>query len=105
MRIDGEVKGELESSDTITVGKDGIVEGDIKARDIVIGGRIIGKLVASGKVVLESNAALDGDLSANRLVIEEGAAFNGNCDMRSGSSSGQIKKGSKPPKINLTEDD
>ncbi|MBC8344189.1 MAG: polymer-forming cytoskeletal protein [Bacteroidetes bacterium] len=81
MRIDGSVQGELSSADTITLGKDGNVEGDITAKDIIIGGKISGKLSASGKIVLESKSVLNGDLKTSRLIVEEGAIFNGSCDM------------------------
>ena len=100
MRIDGRVKGELEAADTVTIGSEGNISGNISARDIVVGGRVDGSLNASGKIVLESNSVLDGDLKANRLVIEEGAVFNGNSDMR-----GDKPAQSGPPsQIILSED-
>ena len=81
MRIDGKIKGELTSNEVITIGPNGMVEGDVTAKDIVIGGKITGKLSASGKIVLESKSVLNGDLKTNRLVVEEGAVFNGTSDM------------------------
>lgn len=81
LRVDGKVTGELISSEVVTIGQGGIVEGDVAARDIVVGGKIMGKLNATGKVVLESTAALTGDLKTARLVVEEGATFNGNSNM------------------------
>lgn len=102
MRIDGEVKGELHSADTITIGKDGIIEGNLRAKDIVVGGRVNGSISASGKITLESKSTLDGDLRASRLVIEEGAAFNGHSDMRS--EGAKVPKIPQPAHINLTKD-
>lgn len=101
MRIDGKIKGELEAADTVTIGSEGVISGNISARDIVVGGRVEGSLNASGKIVLEANSVLGGDLKASRLIIEEGAVFNGKSDMRGGKS---VVKTGPAPKIILTED-
>lgn len=101
MRIDGQVKGELEAADTVTIGSEGNINGNISARDIIVGGRVTGSLNASGKIVLESESKLDGDLKANRLIIEEGAIFNGNSNMR---GEKPAAKPGKPSQIVLTED-
>jgi len=102
MRIDGKVKGELTSSETITIGSGGSVEGDITAKDVILGGRVIGKLSASGKTVLERSSRLTGDLKTTRLVVEEGAVFNGNSDM---SDAGAAIPQHPPRKITLTDEE
>lgn len=101
MRIDGRIKGELVSSETVTIGPGGIVEGDVTAKDVIVGGKVTGKLNASGKVVLESKAILIGDLKTARLIVEEGAVFNGSSDM--GGVQTQTAAHS-PRKIVLTEE-
>lgn len=98
MRVDGRIKGELTSNEVITVGSNGAVDGDVTAKDIIVGGKITGKLNASGKVVLESKSILNGDLKTGRLVVEEGAVFNGTSDM-GGEPRSTIHA---PRKINLT---
>ena len=81
IRVDGRIKGEVEATDTVTVGSSGEVEGNIKAKNVVVGGKVNGSLDISGKVTLESSSELRGDLSASRLIIEEGARFNGSSSM------------------------
>ncbi len=81
VRIDGKMTGEIISNELVTVGPDGGIEGDIIAKDVVIGGRVTGKVQSSGKVVLEETAILTGDLKTVRLVVEEGALFNGRSEM------------------------
>ncbi len=100
MRIDGKIKGELTSNEVVTVGPNGNIDGDITAKDIIVGGKITGRLTASGKVVLESKSVLNGDLKTSRLVVEEGAMFNGTSDM--GGESRPVLQ--TPRKINLTEE-
>ncbi len=85
VRIDGRLKGQLETTETVTIGIDGEVEGDIKAKDVVVGGKVSGSVLANGKVTLESASKLSGDIKTKRLVIEEGALFNGAMEMSDGS--------------------
>ena len=84
MRVDGHVKGNLKCGDTIIVGKDGKVEGEIVAKNAVIGGTVQGKIEATDRVVLEATAVFTGDLKAGKLVIDEGAVFDGQCSMKTG---------------------
>ena len=81
-RVDGKLKGAIKSENTITIGDSGTVEGDITGATIIVGGRVTGNLIASaGRIVLEASAVLTGNLRTVRLVIEEGAQFNGESSM------------------------
>lgn len=81
LRVDGKMKGKISATNSIIVGKEGEIEGEIHVQNAVIGGKVNGKINAAGKVVLESKAVLKGELKASKLVIEEGAVFDGNCSM------------------------
>lgn len=82
LRVDGKVKGKIEVTDTVIVGKEGVVEGEIQAKDVLVGGKIVGNISASSKVLLESNAKVFGDIKASQLVVDEGALFDGQCSMK-----------------------
>ena len=82
LRVDGTVNGNITTADTIQIGRDGEVEGHIHARHAFVAGRVSGNLLTQGKVVLETKAVVLGDIRASRLVIEEGAVFNGKCIMK-----------------------
>lgn len=88
MRVEGQVKGELSSTDTITVGSTGRIEGTLSAENVVVGGHVDGNIKASGRVTLEAGSHFTGDLEASRLVISEGAVFNGRSTMQTGSGPG-----------------
>ncbi|RJP82705.1 MAG: polymer-forming cytoskeletal protein [Candidatus Zixiibacteriota bacterium] len=93
MRVEGQVKGELSSTDTITVGSTGKVEGLITAENVVVGGQVDGTIKASGRITLEAGSRFTGDLEAARLVITEGATFNGHSTMTaSGSAAGSASR-------------
>lgn len=81
IRVDGHLKGELISTDTVTIGSQGVIEGDITAKDVIIGGKVQGSVTAAGRVTLEASSQLIGDLKTAKLVIEEGAILNGATEM------------------------
>lgn len=81
IRIDGHIKGRITTSDTLIVGKEGEVDGEVSAKNAIIGGKVRGKIQASGRVVLESPSVFQGELKTAKLVINEGAFFDGVCSM------------------------
>ncbi len=81
VRIDGMVEGEITVSDTLVLGKTGVVKGTIKTKDALIGGKVIGHIKSKGKVELKTGSVINGDIICKRLTIEEGATFDGFCKM------------------------
>ena len=81
VRIDGRMKGNITTTETVTIGNAGQVEGDIVARDVIIGGKVSGSIKAEGKVTLEESSVFTGELKTKKLVIVEGAVFNGATEM------------------------
>jgi len=75
VRIDGKLKGNLICKQTLTVGVNGEIEGEIEAKNAIIGGKINGKIKVAEKLVLESKSTLIGELKAGKLLIDEGAVF------------------------------
>lgn len=86
VRVDGMVHGGIKAGGNVTIGEKGLVEGDIHAKTMTIGGKVFGSVVVHEKLILEDASRLTGDIFARVLVIEEGANFSGKCDMKSGAS-------------------
>jgi len=84
IRIDGSLKGKIETSETLTVGENGVIEANIIAKSAIIAGKVVGNLSVEDRVELESQASFIGDLKTRDLVINEGATFHGNCSMDNG---------------------
>ena len=84
LRVDGQVKGKIISSDCVTVGATGQIEADIEAKTSIIAGHVIGNVCCSEKVELQAKCEMDGDLKSKSLVIEQGAVFCGACNMKGG---------------------
>lgn len=81
IRVDGKIKGDIHSTGTVTIGGDGEVEGTINAANAIVGGHVRGKMNIANKIILEKNSVLIGDLKTQKLNINEGAIFDGNCIM------------------------
>jgi cytoskeletal protein CcmA (bactofilin family) len=80
--IQGKVEGSVNlEQHSVTVGPDGEVKADISGRVITVEGRVEGDLRATEQVVLRSSARVAGDISATRIMLEDGAYFRGGVDM------------------------
>ena len=82
LRVDGTVKGKIISSDCVTVGATGLVEAEIESNSAVVAGRMVGNIVATEKIELQTKCEMEGDLKTKSLVIEQGAIFCGACNMK-----------------------
>lgn len=83
VQINGDFRGEILSDGTLIVGPEARLAAKIQIDTIVIEGHIEGTIEAKQKVELHRGATLLGDISAPALVVEDGAVFQGNCQMAS----------------------
>lgn len=86
MRIDGHFEGSISCPETLIIGKTGVVKADVKVKNAVIGGKLVGNIAASNKIELQSGSHVEGDIQTARLVIDEGVFFEGNCKMGTATS-------------------
>lgn len=87
LRVDGTVDGEVVVSGTLTVGREGVITGDVTVNQAVVGGRIQGTVRAEQQLELHSGSRLEGDIFTRSLVIEDGVFFEGTCKMSRGNDS------------------
>ncbi len=81
--IDGKVEGSVNlPGNRVTVGRNGQVAANITAREIVVLGKVRGNVNASDRVDIRSEGSLTGDVTAQRISIEDGAFFKGGIDIR-----------------------
>ena len=81
VRIDGKMDGEVNTDDTLIVGENGVLEADINAGTVICRGKIKGTIQASKRIEIHTNSEVVGNISAPALLVENGAIFDGNCDM------------------------
>ncbi len=79
LRIDGYFKGSIVTEGKVLIGQTGVVETDIKAEIVVVGGEVRGSIFASKRVILLSTCKLVGDIVTSSFLVEEGGVFNGHC--------------------------
>ena len=82
LTIDGHVTGHVLVRDALlTIGEEGRIKADVRGVRVVVRGHVSGSIVASERIELAASARVDGSLSANRIVIADGAMFTGRIDM------------------------
>lgn len=81
LRVDGQINGDVSLTGDLVIGANGEVSGNVDAQTVTVGGKITGNINAKNKLVLEGKARIKGDIRASKLVIDEGAIFDGKCEM------------------------
>ena len=87
--VSGRIIGKLEVTGRAVVAPEGTVEGEVTASNANIAGTVQGDLIIGERLLLGSSARVDGTIKTGRLIVEEGAMFNGECQM---GQTGQIRK-------------
>jgi len=92
LHVDGCVKGVIRLAGDLYVGASGRVEADIDARNVVIQGSVIGKVIARQLLEIQPSGRFSGECTAAAIEIREGALFEGTSKMINGAN-----RNRKPP--------
>ena len=95
--IYGTVLGNVECKGEVRTSKGSLIKGNVNAKSAYINGKVEGDLFADEKVVLAKFSELKGNLVSNILTIEEGAKFDGVCNMQSNPQSINKQKINEQP--------
>jgi cytoskeletal protein CcmA (bactofilin family) len=97
-RIDGSVKGRIVSDNTLIVGESGRVDADIECAVVSIRGTVTGRVHGRERIELLAGSRVQATLVSPKLLIEEGAYFQGQCDMGGdkATSAAGVAAGSRP---------
>lgn len=100
LTIEGAVEGKIElRQNVLTIGPNGKIKAQVFAKSVVILGEVTGNVTATEKVDIRDNGSVDGDITAPRVAIAEGAHFRGSIDMqRSGGKPAEGKTEKVEPK-------
>ena len=80
--IEGTVEGKVDfPSNQLTIGANGTAKAEIKAKAIVVIGKVSGNVQGTERVEIQASGVVEGDVSAPRLVVAEGAVLNGSIHM------------------------
>ena len=91
--LDGSIEGTVDLRDhSLIIGPNGKIKASISARDLVVHGRVEGNITATGRVELRESCTLIGDVSTQRIVIEDGAFFKSAIDIKAKSQPAGTRK-------------
>lgn len=100
LAIEGRVEGKVElPNNQLTVGANGVVQAEVNAKSVIVIGHVSGNVNGTERVEIQATGIVDGDVSAPRLVVAEGAVINGSIQM-----SKKAASASTPSAPNPTED-
>lgn len=80
--VEGTVEGKVDlPSNQLTIGANGTAKAEITAKTIVVIGRVSGNVHGTERVEIQATGVVEGDVSAARLIVAEGAVLNGSIHM------------------------
>ena len=83
LTIEGQVDGKIELREhVLTIGPHGKIKAQVFAKSVIVMGEVNGNIAATDKINIRENGSVDGDLTAPRVAISEGAHFRGSIDMQ-----------------------
>jgi cytoskeletal protein CcmA (bactofilin family) len=88
LTVEGQFEGTIDvAENTVTVGAQGQVKSEIRARHVIVHGSVSGKIAAREKIDIRRTGNVTGDLVASGVAIEDGAYFKGSIEiLREGKS-------------------
>ena len=85
--IQGEVEGTIDlKGHNLTIGEQGVIKANVKAKTIIIEGKVDGDLFGEERIVIKESSDVSGNVAAERVSLEDGAKFRGSIDMDSKTS-------------------
>jgi cytoskeletal protein CcmA (bactofilin family) len=79
--IEGRIQGNISVKSRLVIGREGIVEADIEAREVVIKGKVTGNVKGSQRVEIVPDGTLHGNIQSPRVVIADSGFFEGSIEM------------------------
>ena len=76
-QVSGEVDGDCDIDGTVSLARDGLWQGTIKASHVIISGHVEGDIVAQGKVEISNSAKITGTVTGEAIAVAEGAVVEG----------------------------
>jgi cytoskeletal protein CcmA (bactofilin family) len=100
IRIDGTLKGNLNTKGKVVIGPTGKVNGEVICKNSEVSGNVEGKITVSQLLNLKASSKVIGDIATSKLSVEPGAVFSGNCRMSDNDNNGgaAVTKESGPEK-------
>ena len=80
--IEGHIEGRVDlPSNQLTIGANGSCSAEVHAKTVVVIGKVNGNVIATERIEIQATGLVNGDVSAPKLVVQEGAVVNGSIEM------------------------
>ena len=79
LRVDGQIIGDVHCNNRFVMGETGLIDGTVECKESTIKGTIEGSISVKGLLHLLSSAVIKGKIIAKKMIVDEGAAYNGEC--------------------------
>lgn len=77
VQVDGHIEGRLEVEGQVSVGPNGVINGEVFADELIIGGKVEGKAIARAHLLVASGGSVRGEVRYGSLQIERGGLIDG----------------------------
>ncbi len=84
IKVEGVIEGNVRGARQVLVGRQGEIRGDVHAREVVVGGRVVGHVAAAERVEIQGTSLVNGDVSTKSIIVLEGGRINGTVKMDEG---------------------
>lgn len=81
LKVEGRIEGSVRKARQVMLAKEGAIQGDVTAGEVVVGGVIDGAVTATERLELQHTAVVNGDITTRSIVVMEGARINGGLKM------------------------
>lgn len=92
VRIDGVLNGNMVTRGKVVIGPTGRIKGEVECKNSEVSGLIEGKITVTQLLILKASSKINGTIVTDKLSIEPGAIFTGNCSMKDGGNGGTTTK-------------
>ena len=86
IRIDGIINGNCDCKQTLILGSEGRIKGNVSAQNVMISGQVVGDLIVHEKLEVLSTGKVIGNVTTRSLIVDDGGCFDGRCTMTDPSS-------------------
>ncbi|MBI5025923.1 MAG: polymer-forming cytoskeletal protein [Nitrospirae bacterium] len=76
LRVDGNIEGNVDA-DWVVLGERGFLKGDVRAKGIMVGGKVEGSLKADEVIEIRPKGEVCGDITSPKLIVVEGGILIG----------------------------
>jgi cytoskeletal protein CcmA (bactofilin family) len=81
IRVEGSFEGQINSQGEVYIGENSVVKANIYGRRVIVAGEVNGSVEAINGLEITASGRVYGDITGDRLIIDEGAVYKGSVSM------------------------